>query len=393
MTQLLRSSSHLNCGTPFMTNKRNPQRSKVSSAKSAKPHSVARSAVAKKSDRSKVVSKAGSKPVAKAASKPGNNRVAKFLKSSPKPVVRQKAARRDTTLEDIAVGNVGSSKFMVDGPKQAAPKMPDLPRAYGRDRIVVMVRDPFWLHVYWEITEHSIRRAETSLEQEWHGAKAILRVMDITSEESTNYTEKLVKDIDIYPGCNNWYIDVQKPNRTYRVDIGYITKSGRFYVMCRSNSIITPRPNSSDQIDENWADVQQKLDKIYALSGGYDKNTSSFELRKLFEERLRRPMSSQVVTSLGSGAFGSKSRKFFFNIDAELIVYGATEPSAKVMIQGEPVQLRPDGTFTMRYSLPDGRQILPAVAYSGDGVEERTIVLAVERNTKALEPLIHEASE
>jgi uncharacterized protein len=380
-----------------MTSKRVPQRSQASSAKSAKPHPVARAAATKKSVRSKVVSKAHSKPVAKAGSKPGKNRVAKFLKKSPKPsakpVVRQKAARRDTTLEDIAVGNVGSSKFLIDGPKQVPSKLPDLPRTYGRDRIVVMVRDPFWLHVYWEVTEHSIRRAETSLEQEWHGAKPILRVLDITNEEASAFTEAIVKDIEIYQGCNNWYIDVQKPNRSYRVDIGYITKSGRFYVMCRSNVINTPRPNSSDQIDENWADVQQKLDKIYALSGGYDKNTSSFELRKLFEERLRRPMSSSVVTSLGSGAFGSKARKFFFQLDAELIVYGATEPSAKVMIQGEPITLRPDGTFTMRFSLPDGRQILPAVAYSGDGVEERTIVLAVERNTKSLEPLIHEASE
>ncbi len=376
-----------------MTSKRVPQRSPVSSAKSAKPHPVARAAAGKKSVRSKVVSKAHSKPVAQAANKPGKNRVTNFMKKSPKPVVRQKAARRDTTLEDIAVGNVGSSKFLVDAPKQAPSKLPDLPRSYGRDRIVVMVRDPFWLHVYWEVTEHSIRRAETSLEQEWHGAKAILRVLDITNEEASSFTEAIVKDIEIYQGCNNWYIDVQKPNRSYRVDIGYITKSGRFYVMCRSNVINTPRPNSSDQIDENWADVQQKLDKIYALSGGYDKNTSSFELRKLFEERLRRPMSSSVVTSLGSGAFGSKARKFFFKLDAELIVYGATEPSAKVMIQGEPITLRPDGTFTMRFSLPDGRQILPAVAYSGDGVEERTIVLAVERNTKSLEPLIHDTSE
>lgn len=375
-----------------MINKRVPPRSPASSAKSAKPHPVARAA-AKKSVRSKVVSKADSKLVAKAGSKPGKNRVAKYLKKSSKPVVRQKAARRDTTLEDIAVGNVGSSKFLVDGPKQLPSKLPELPRTYGRDRIVVMVRDPFWLHVYWEVTEHSIRRAETSLEQEWHGAKAILRVLDITNEDASAFSETVVKDIEIYQGCNNWYIDVQKPNRSYRVDIGYLTKSGRFYVMCRSNVINTPRPNSSDQIDENWADVQQKLDKIYALSGGYDKNTSSFELRKLFEERLRRPMSSQVVTSLGSGAFGSKARKFFFKLDAELIVYGATEPSAKVMIQGEPITLRPDGTFTMRFSLPDGRQILPAVAYSGDGVEERTIVLAVERNTKSLEPLIHDTSE
>lgn len=372
-----------------MTKKRVPQRAKATLVRKAKPQSVARTASTKKPTRAKVVAKAVSQPTSKATTKPGSHK----LQAALKPVVRQKSAKRDTTLEDIAVGNVGSSKFMIDGPKQVPARLPDLPRSYGRDRIVVMVRDPFWLHVYWEITEQSIRRAEAALEQEWHGAKAILRVVDITSEEASSLTESLVRDIDIHEGCNNWYIDVKRPNRAYRIDIGYITKSGRFYMMCRSNVINTPRPNVSDQIDENWAEVQQKLDKIYAMSGGYDKNTSSFELRKLFEERLRRPMSSQVVTSLGSGAFGSKARKFFFKLDAELIVYGATEPTAKVMIQGEPVQLRPDGTFTMRFSLPDGRQILPAVAYSADGVEERTIVLAVERNTKALEPLIHEASE
>jgi hypothetical protein len=89
----------------------------------------------------------------------------------------------------------------------------------------------------------------------------------------------------------------------------------------------------------------------------------------------------------------SKQRKFWFQIDAELIVYGATEPNARVTLQGEPVKLRPDGTFTMRFSLPDSRQIIPAVAASADGVEERTIVLAVERNTKQLEPMIFDGNE
>jgi hypothetical protein len=101
------------------------------------------------------------------------------------------------------------------------------------------------------------------------------------------------------------------------------------------------------------------------------------------------------VTSFGSGHLMSapKSRQFWFQLDAELIIYGATEPTARVTLQGQPVQLRRDGTFTMRFSLPDGRQIIPAVAASPDGVEERTIVLAVERNTKQLEPLIHDGNE
>ena len=88
-----------------------------------------------------------------------------------------------------------------------------------------------------------------------------------------------------------------------------------------------------------------------------------------------------------------KQRKFWFQLDAELIVYGATEPDARVTLQGEPVKLRADGTFTMRFSLPDSRQIIPAVAASADGIEERTIVLAVERNTKELEPMIHDGND
>ena len=86
-------------------------------------------------------------------------------------------------------------------------------------------------------------------------------------------------------------------------------------------------------------------------------------------------------------------RKFWFQLDAELIVYGATDPKARVTLQGEPVKLRSDGTFTMRFSLPDSRQIIPAHAVSADGIEERTIILAVERNTKQLEPLIHDDNE
>jgi hypothetical protein len=389
-----------------MTIKRYQHMSKSDLANLARKKGVARPFSLSRDQLLKALLRGMNKPVARRseASSPGHksvklSRPVRLLRANgkptlaKKPIMQQKGARRDTTQEEIAVNNVGSSKFLVDGPKGVAPRMPELPRSYGRDRIVVMVRDPFWLHAYWELTEHTLRRAEAALEQEWHHAKLILRMYDVTSEDTSNATESVARDIVIHHGCNNWYIDVNGPPRSFRIDIGYLTKSGRFYMLCRSNIITTPRANMSDQIDENWAEVQQKLDKIYALSGGYDKNASSLELRKLFEERLRRPMSSQVVTSLGSGAFGSKSRKFFFNLDAELIIYGSTEPTAKVMIQGEPVQLRPDGSFTMRVSLPDGRQILPAVAYSADGVEERTIVLAVERNTKALEPMIHEANE
>jgi hypothetical protein len=76
-----------------------------------------------------------------------------------------------------------------------------------------------------------------------------------------------------------------------------------------------------------------------------------------------------------------------------MIIYGTTHPDAHVQMSGEPVKVREDGSFTVRMSMPDRRQVIPIVAASNDGVEQRTIVLAIERNTKVMEPMIRESGE
>jgi hypothetical protein len=310
----------------------------------------------------------------------------------------QTAAARNTSGNPSPEEQVESSKFDTGSPtRDLSAKAPqDLPSGYGKDRILVMVRDPYWLHCYWELTHHAVSRAEAALGHEWHTARPILRLLDVSSRDTTSNSESVVRDIEIHGGCNNWYIDVNSPPRSFRVDIGYITRSGRFCVLARSNVVITPRAGVSDVIDENWADIDaRKADRIYAMSGGFDPTASSLELKQLFEERLRRPLGSPAMTSFGGSSAipGGKPRQFSFQIDAELIVYGSTDPTSRVTLMGEPVKLRSDGTFTMRFRLPDSRQIIAAVATSPDGVEERTVVLAIERNTKHLEPMIHEASE
>ena len=80
-------------------------------------------------------------------------------------------------------------------------------------------------------------------------------------------------------------------------------------------------------------------------------------------------------------------------VSGRVTLDGQPVPDAHVSLAGEPVKIRPDGSFTVRLSMPDRRQVLPVVASSADGVEQRTIVLAVERNTKFMEPMIREANE
>jgi hypothetical protein len=73
---------------------------------------------------------------------------------------------------------------------------------------------------------------------------------------------------------------------------------------------------------------------------------------------------------------------FWLVVNTELIVYGATEPDAKVTIQGKPVRLNLDGTFSVRYSLPDGKQVIPVKAVSSNAVHERQVTPVVEKRTE-----------
>jgi hypothetical protein len=76
------------------------------------------------------------------------------------------------------------------------------------------------------------------------------------------------------------------------------------------------------------------------------------------------------------------ARPFWFNVNAELVIYGATEPDAKVTLGGRPIQLRPDGTFSFRFALPDGIFSLPAEAASADGQDQRRAELGFSRATR-----------
>ncbi|MEN6496534.1 MAG: DUF4912 domain-containing protein [Thermoguttaceae bacterium] len=267
--------------------------------------------------------------------------------------------------------------------------------SHSKDRLVLMVRGPFWLHAYWELTRQSVERARAALGPYWHAARPVLRLFEVKRDGTTSTVRKIVRDIEIHGGVNDWYIDVQDPPKSYQMDVGYAATEGKFVALTRSNVVSTPPLGSANAAEGNWSEVARDCDRIYALSGGYDRNGDSSELKNLFEERLRRPMGTTAASRFGLGParFGQSNHAFAFEVDAELVVFGAAEPGARVLIKGEPVRMQADGTFVVRFNLPDRRQVLPIVASSADGVEQRTVVLAVERNTKVMEALNRGESE
>ena len=257
------------------------------------------------------------------------------------------------------------------------------------DKLIVMVRDPYWLHAYWELAQRSVDRAQAAMGQLWHTAEPVLRLLHVTEGNTLRHS----RDIPIHGGVNHWYVDVEEPPSDFRMEIGYLAADNTFYNLARSNSVSTPPAGTSDKIDGNWSDVAENADRIFAMSGGYTLHGTSRELQELLEERLHRPLGSPMKTRYGSGAAHlHRPLEMQFAVDAELIVYGAVDRGSHVTLKGEPVQLRDDGTFAVRLNMPDRRQVIPIVASSSDGTEQRTIILAVERNTKTMEPVIRDIS-
>jgi hypothetical protein len=259
------------------------------------------------------------------------------------------------------------------------------------DRLVLVVRDAYWVQAYWEITKRTVERAKVALESQWHSARPVLRLLEIQSEGNTNSIESVVEQIPIHGGVKNWFIHLKQPGKSYRVAIGYVADDDRFYLICKSNQICPPAANTG-QADNCWTDLTNEVEKYFALSGGYDETIQSGELQAVFEEKSRHPIHAPAFEKLGSGINGHSS-EFMFHVDAHMIVYGKAIPNGSVMIGGEPVRLQKDGTFSVKVDLPDRRQVLPIIASSRDGTQQRTTVLAIERNTKIMEPLTNDCDD
>ena len=197
-------------------------------------------------------------------------------------------------------------------------------------------------------------------------------------------------DVAIVLDANSWYLKSDKEGSGWYIELGLKGPNGEFILIARSNAIVLPRGKVSDLTDEKWVTIKEDLEKILAASGGGKVGMGSLELARMLAQRWE--MLSQVsswrgsggVSSFGRPGFGGPQagRKFWLAADCELVLYGATETSATVTVCGRPIELFPDGTFSLRFALPDGNLELPVKAVSGDRVEEREIRISVHRKTE-----------
>ncbi len=346
--------------------------------------------LAKKGSKSKIAGKTSKKvssngALKKKASVPAISSAArKTLKQKPSVGKRKvRSAYLEERLRKIQT-QLAACKDLAFGSESSS-------NGGGRDRLVAIVRDPYWIQTCWEVSRAAVQRAEAALGQHWHGARPVLRVLEVLREGATSAVRKHLRDIPIHGEVHTWYVDVSSPPKSFQFEIGYLAPSGKFLCLARSNIVTTTRSRIDESAEQPWSEKPEEYQRVYALSGGYDPTVDTREVKEVLEEQLGGSLLPWPVRyGLGAVNLGNKREEFNLHIDAEVMLYGKTVPGAQVTIRGQPVRVEEDGVFHLRLEMPDRRQVLPVVAQSPDGAEQRTIILALERNTKVMEPIVRD---
>lgn len=260
-----------------------------------------------------------------------------------------------------------------------------LPESYGDTRIILMPRDPRWAYAYWEITSETKENVKKKFGNDiFQKSRLTLRVYDVTDIKFDGRNAHRHFDLGITETADNWYINMGVPARSYCVDLGLLTLQGDFVPITRSNVVHLPRESISPVTDAAWMQIRSEFEKMMKLAGLDKTGISSAEAMKILIQRIEQiaPISSGGISSSSSRGKMKKVKRFWLMADTELILYGATERDAQLTIQGQPVTLKADGTFSLRFALPDGKQEIPIVAVSKDKSDTQKVTITINKKTK-----------
>jgi hypothetical protein len=303
------------------------------------------------------------------------------------------------------------------GGGQVAHEEAALPEAYGTGKLLLAARDPHWLYAHWDLMP-SQQRHYNALSADRH---LVIRVCPST------VTERPIREVHVHPESRHWFIHVDRAESQYVAELGYHRPGGEWVRVATSSPAVTPAETISTDQTVRFATIPAhvRLSQLTALakptvSAGLPPSAVSLPpmeaareralaelvgLHLLGEGRISSAEIGEVVRGRGEqeisaaqivqpapaggeagnvssplGAPEQRPEGFWFSINAELILYGATEPDATVTIGGRPIQLRPDGTFSCRFSLPEGEHMVTLSALSAQG-DLRQAELRLSRQT------------
>ncbi len=273
-------------------------------------------------------------------------------------------------------------------------------------RVVFLPRDPEWAYVFWEISEVDRNRAMN------HGASRLfLRLADVTGKSEGRAHQQTMQEVPVDSHTTEWYLPIPMCDRDYKVELGYksnsqwislaISSSARVPALHPSNQILdefVPFSLDNNQIPPSETiDIKEEPTDSALHERLYQTATHNFSSRRIGSEEFQDKGYSDSLSSgfsdsghgfwssgrseSGVGFASSQNRSFWLVADAELIVYGATDPSAKLTIGEEEVPLSNDGTFRVQVPFRDGQQKYAIKATAIDGEQKRNITLHFQRST------------
>lgn len=124
-----------------------------------------------------------------------------------------------------------------------------LPERYGRDRLILMARDPQWVYAYWEITHDRYRNAMEKHLAEWGLSRPALRLYDVTpGSHNGSYLDVLVSE-----NAGDWYVHVDRPRHTLVAEYGRLYPGG-FIPLLRSNPVTLPPWSPDMEVALEWSE-------------------------------------------------------------------------------------------------------------------------------------------
>ncbi len=295
-------------------------------------------------------------------------------------------------------------------------ELPPASRPAAETRVVFLPRDPQWAYVFWDISEADREQALAA------GASQLcLRVADVTGLSGGSSHPHTLQEVVVDSHATEWYLPVPLSDRDYRVELGYRkggAAAGGWISLAFSSVARVPALHPSEQILDQF--VPFSLDTSSGVGSGSSSvpcneilpdHTDTGLHERLYQSatagwrRLGRGSeafhefdhddhagSATSLSASGAGLWASgrsesgaglmaRQRSFWLVADAELIVYGATDPAARLSIGGEEVPLSADGTFRIQVPFRDGQQLYPIEALAADGEQRRNITLEFRRTT------------
>lgn len=284
----------------------------------------------------------------------------------------------------------------------AATERPWSPAPDASTQVMFLPREPRWAYVCWSISSLDRERAVAA------GARSLcLRLGDVTGIGADQRPHAL-QEIVVEPQAVEWFLPIPVANRDYRVELGYRTRSG-WFSLAFSQIARMPAESPSEQIADRFIPFQidaalpAVLEAIPAAPVGQHERLYQQAMRRVWrhgsevfleegsehEGQARHRLSDSGAGPWASGRNASgaggvfRQRSFWLVADAQLIVYGATEPDATLTIAGEQVPLEADGSFRLQVPFHDGQLRFPIEATAADGDQKRSIALEFERRTPA----------